>query len=361
VKILLWPSHYFPAIGGVELMTRSLAKEFHKQGHAVAVFADSKNSNPLRENLVDGIRVYYFPFQAALNSKNPALLKNVLHLASEKCRAFDPDIANVHGWYEFFSFFQVRVLEKIPTFLTIHGLLGWLHHLGNSCTRLWSMARAINTVSNTLIDQLAGKNFHHPRLQIIYNGIDLGSIPPVLEKGENKLAMIGRFTSEKCFDVGLYAFKSLKRLLPRATLILAGNGHDWKMLTSLREQLELEDSVQMPGLIHPDQIYSIIDEANILWIPSLYESFCLVAIEAAARRRSVIANNVFGLKEVVEDGKTGLLVQANDPDILAHASLGLLQDSETRMKMGRNGRKRVEEKFSIGRCANEYLQMYQSA
>ena len=358
MKILLWPSYYFPSIGGLEMVVRALAKEFRNLGHTTIVFADSKTSKSYM-SLVEEIEVHYFPFQAALGSKNPSLIKATLERAATLIQAFSPDVANIHGWYEFFAFFQLRVLKQIPFFLTVHGLMERMHYQTHSCKQLWSQAKGVNVVSNALLHQLSEENWHHPSLRLIYNGIFLPQT--VLQNAAKEgvhIAMIGRFTAEKCFDIGLRAFKKLKTIIPDATLCLAGQGDDWNLLTALRKELGLEQCVEMPGFIHPDRIDSIIDRAHLVWIPSLYESFCLVALEAAARGRPVVASDVFGLKEAVEHGKTGLLVKKNDPDSIVEASLSLLQSPQQCHKMGEYANQRVERLFSIQRAANQYVDMY---
>lgn len=361
MKILLWPSYYFPAIGGLEGMTRSLALEFYKQGHQVIVFADQKHllGKSVYQDQVDGIEVYYFPFQTAIASKSPTFLKETIEQAASVVEQFGPDVANIHGWYEFFSFFQVRVLKKVPFFLTIHGLLEQEHYQARSCRELWSCAKGINTVSNTLIETLLAENWRHASLQVIHNGISFSRREsPKAQGKKNHLVMLGRFTYEKCFDVGLRAFKQVKEALPDATLCLAGGGNEENRLVRLCKELHLEDAVEMPGMIHPDHVHHILDPAAIVWIPSLYESFCLVALEAALCQRAVIASNVFGLKETVEHGKTGLLIEPQNPDALAKATLALLQEPAVYQQMGRDAYERAAQLFSIERCASNYLRMY---
>lgn len=362
MKILLWSKYYFPSIGGLQMMARLLALQLCKQGHQVIVFADQTHSTggTVLHGLVDGIEVYYFPFQAALASKNPTFLKEMLTQATRIVEQFAPDVANIHGWYEFFAFFQVRVLKNVPFFLTIHGLLEKEHYKARSCCELWDAARGVNTVSHSLMETLTGENWRHASLCVIHNGISFSRIEQQVQTRKNHVVMLGRFTSEKCFDVGLHAFKQVKEALPDATLCLAGGGDDREMLTRLRQELQLEEAVEMPGMIHPDQVHHVLDPAAVVWIPSLYESFSLVALEAARRRRAVIASNVFGLKETVAQGKTGLLIEPQNPHALAQATLALLQEPAVYEQMGRDGYERGARLFSIERCASNYIRMYES-
>lgn len=360
MKILLWPFIYFPSFGGVEMMTYSLATEFQKMGHEVVIFADDPFGGAFSEKRVDNLLVYYFPFSAVLSSRRPRLIKKTIDAAFEILDQFKPDLASIHGIYEFFAFFQLRVLKNIPFFLTVHGPLEERQYCRSaSCLELWSKAKGVNTVSYAMFDQLSRENWNHPFFTVISNGVSPSRFPePISETRADRIAMIGRFSPEKCFSVGFHAFKKVKKAFPEATLCLAGKGDEEDLLLKLRKELELENAIEMPGFIAPDKVHTILDEATVVWIPSLYESFGLVSIEAAIRGRPVIASDALGLKEAIEQGKTGLLVEPKNPDALARATISLLKNPELRRKMGRYAKERAEKLFSMESCAGKYIEMY---
>ena len=361
MNILLWPAHYLPSIGGLEIFTHSLAVQLKKMGHRILVLANNQNSYEYNEMTIEGIPVHIFPFVAALHSHKLEVIQKIIAQVRLLVEDFSPDLANVHGWLETVAFYQIRILQQIPFCLTIHGLLQQKTYSTQLCSQLWSQARGVNTVSHAMMDILLSQKWSHPSLRVIYNGIPscrfTESAAPVKH---NHLAMIGRLSGEKCFDVGLQALKIVRNTYPDATLCLVGGGDQWDSLVKLRRDLALDGAVEMTGSVPPDQVSHYIDKACIVLIPSSYESFCLVALESAMRARPVIASDVYGLKEVVEHGKTGLLVEPQNPEALAEAIGILFGQKERRVEMGTYAQMRASQMFTMEQCARSYLEMYEN-
>lgn len=343
---------YFPNIGGLEKMVHSLATALLDQGHEILVLANAEKTDAF---LIDKISVFTFPFVNALFTYQLLSIRDILQKVSQLFDDFKPDIVNIHGWFECFAFFQTRILEKraIPVCLTIHGLLEQTHYQTENCLKVWHRSQAVNTVSSALSLELS-----HPFLQTIYNGLPL-SQTPTKPLPKNRLLLIGRLTKEKCFEV---AFHSFKRLLQRhfdLQLTLIGDGPEYEMLDQLRTSLSLP--IEMLGFIPPDEIQHHIDRATLVLVPSSYESFSLVALEAALRARPVVASRVFGLKEVVEDQQTGILVEPQNPQQLALAVDTLLSDPTRMERMGKIAQERAFRLFNIETTTNQYLSMYEQA
>jgi glycosyltransferase involved in cell wall biosynthesis len=135
--------------------------------------------------------------------------------------------------------------------------------------------------------------------------------------------------------------ESIKEQLLRLNRSL--NGHDKAIFTGLRTDI-------------PD-VMSLFD---IFVLPSLWEGFGIVLIEAMSLRKPIIATNVDGIPEVVVDGVTGLLVPPRDANALANAILELIRDQSRAREMGERGRLRVEEHFTADRMVKRYEQAYES-
>jgi glycosyltransferase involved in cell wall biosynthesis len=106
------------------------------------------------------------------------------------------------------------------------------------------------------------------------------------------------------------------------------------------------------------QLYS---HCTVFCCPSVYEPFGLINLEAMGCEAPVVASAVGGILEVVEDGKTGLLVPPAQPDALAEALNRVIANPTLARDMGRAGRKRVEEKFSWASVAERTEQVYADA
>lgn len=352
MKILLWPSLYFPNIGGLEKMVHSLALALRDRGHEVLVFSNSKKMDTF---YIEGIPVFTFPFTHALFHYRLSLMHQILSRLSELFNTFSPDIVNIHGWYECYSFYQIRLLEKsrVPVCLTIHGLFEQDYYQTENCLKLWRRAQAVSSVSHATVPTEP-----HPFLQIIYNGLPLPKTP-LQPLPKNQLLLIGRLTHEKCFHVAFHALKLLLPKHPDLKLTLIGDGPDYEMLSLLRQSLGL--SIDMPGFIPPQDVENYIDRSTLVLIPSSYESFSLVALEAAMRGRPVVASRVFGLKEVIEDQKTGLLVEPQNPAALATAIDTLLCHPLQMQQIGKAAFERASRLFTIETTVSNYLKMYEQA
>jgi starch synthase len=110
-----------------------------------------------------------------------------------------------------------------------------------------------------------------------------------------------------------------------------------------------------------DVVKQLYSHAAVFACPSVYEPFGLINLEAMACEAAVVASAVGGIVEVVEDGKTGILVPPARPDELAAAIRKLLDDPATARAMGKAGRKRVEEKFSWTSVAARTQEVYADA
>ena len=245
MKILLWPTLFFPNIGGLEKMVYSLAVSLRSRDHEVVILSNSQKQEELS---IEGIPVFTFPFLSSLFKYRLPLIREILEGVFELLETFSPDVVNIHGWFECFAFYQARALEKskVPVCLTVHGLLEQEHYQTKNCLKLWHRAQAVSIVSNAIVPDEP-----HPFLQTIYNGLPL-SKTPLKPLCKNELLLVGRLTEEKCFHV---AFRSLKLLLPdypNLRLTLIGNGPDYDMLWQLKQSLDLP--IEMPGFVPPHDV-----------------------------------------------------------------------------------------------------------
>jgi glycogen synthase len=120
----------------------------------------------------------------------------------------------------------------------------------------------------------------------------------------------------------------------------------------------VQEKINLLGKLPDDEVDRILQEADLLVSPSLYESFGLVFPEAMRWGLPVIGSTAGAIPEIVEDGKTGLLVAPESPRELAQAIIALLVDPERRRTLGEQGRRHVEQHFSIERMAHNVETLY---
>jgi glycosyltransferase involved in cell wall biosynthesis len=212
-------------------------------------------------------------------------------------------------------------------------------------TAMAPLSARIVCVSQAAAQAVAASGISRERLLVIENGIDLSRFSPAAGARRGILS-VGRLTRQKGFDVLLQAL----RHIPTPTTIL-GEGAERAALERLADGLP----VHLPGWV-ADPLPAL-SAAAIMVIPSRWEGFGLVAVEAMAAGVPVIASRVDGLIEVV--GDAGILVEPENVSALADAIRRLLSDAELRAALTRRGLARAP-RFSIQKTAGRYEALYRS-
>jgi glycosyltransferase involved in cell wall biosynthesis len=178
-----------------------------------------------------------------------------------------------------------------------------------------------------------------------------------LKSDDVLIGTVCRLIEQKGISFGLQAFVRLADSFPNARLIIVGDG-------VLRPTLENE--AQALGIGHRvyflgwrTDIPSIMAALDVFLVPSLWEGFGLVLLEAMAQATPIIASAVSAIPEIVVHGETGLLVPPHDVDALAEALTHLLSDKPLRQHMGLLGKDRLETHFSAARMVDQTVELYE--
>jgi glycosyltransferase involved in cell wall biosynthesis len=196
---------------------------------------------------------------------------------------------------------------------------------------------------------------HARRVEVIENGIDLAryTAPEPPERESCVFAFASRFVPGKGVPELIAAFAQVARDHPEARLRIAGDGPERGSIEEQIARLPVADRVELPGVV--DDMPSYWREADVAVMPSTApESFGMVALEAMAAARPVVATRNGGADDVVHDGVTGRLVGCGQVDELAAAMLEYAGNRDVRQAHGAAGRARCEERFTIDRCAARY-------
>ena len=194
--------------------------------------------------------------------------------------------------------------------------------------------------------------------EIVHYGIEAGP-EPAPYPGGSRLLCVGRLVPVKGIETLLRAFAAALREQPDLILDIAGDGSLRAKLESLATELGLGASVRFVGRV--EGIGAEMEKAAAVVVPSLGEGFGMVALEAAERGRPVIASAVGGLPEIVDDGRTGVLVPSRDVPALAAAMVEMVRDPERAGALGRAARERALAEFSLVRCADRTDALYREA
>ena len=156
----------------------------------------------------------------------------------------------------------------------------------------------------------------------------------------------------------LEAMPLVLRRRPDAVLLVMGHGPLQQDLQARISLMNLEGSVRMLG--HREDMPEMLSLLDVLVLPSLNEGMGRVVVEAMACAKPVVASNVMGIPELVEDGVTGLLCRPANPQDLAEKILRLLEDSELARKMGAAGKERVYPRYDASRMVAAYEALYEA-
>ncbi|MYD09480.1 MAG: glycosyltransferase family 4 protein [Chloroflexi bacterium] len=178
-----------------------------------------------------------------------------------------------------------------------------------------------------------------------------------LESDALLLGMVCRLVEQKGIPYALEAMRRLRAQFPRAHLIIAGDGEMADELRRLASALGIADRTHWLGW--RGDAADLMAAFDLLLVPSLWEGFGLVLLEAMARRVPVIASRVGAISEVIVHGETGILVEPRDVPALAGAMARLLDDRALRKYMGLLGAARLEERFSIARMVAGTIAVYE--
>lgn len=206
------------------------------------------------------------------------------------------------------------------------------------------------------------------KVAVLYNGVPLpagvpgaGGIRAELDlvPGTLVLGYTAAYRTLKAHDVLLAAFAKVLRAHPRTHLICCGRVMDQECaaLPDLAARLGIARSVSL--LDARRDVASVYRDLDLYVHPSRSEGFSNSVLEAMAHGLPVVATAVGGTAEAVEDGVTGLLVPPRDEDALAAAIVRLLSNRDERRRMGREGRARAEQKFSIDAMIQAYARFYE--
>lgn len=184
---------------------------------------------------------------------------------------------------------------------------------------------------------------------------------------EDKIVLyVGRFDPRKGIETLVRAVaRSQFRNHPNIRLIIGGgsvpgqsDGLERERIEEIIAELGMQDITTLPGRLSQEILPSYYAAADVCVVPSHYEPFGLVAIEAMASYTPVVASNVGGLQFTVIPEETGLLAPPQDVDAFANAIDRILNNPQWRDKLGQNGRKRVESKFSWDGVATQLADLY---
>jgi len=205
--------------------------------------------------------------------------------------------------------------------------------------------------------------FPEEKVKVIYNGINLDKTGQQLKarrsKAITKIGFVGRLSTEKGLNYLIEAVSILKNKMNDFVVLIIGDGPERKKLEKLTYENGVEDVICFLG--YKEKAWQYMQEFDLFVLPSLWEGFPNVIIEAMAQNVLVVATRVGGVPELIKDNETGFLVKPRDGKALAERINYVLNLPEKeKKKIEENARRVVKKEFSIEKMLKEYEKLYAS-
>lgn len=359
MKVALVAPFFSPHIGGVESHVLMLGLELARKGHEVQVFT-SRHADLKEFDTVEGLPVRRIPVSSMLFD-TPLTPKLVAALQTERW-----DIVHAHSPPPLSSYYAARAARKMasPLVYTHHcdpeipSLLGravsWVYYRTLLNHTLRTAARIIVYTESYAATSYA--LWKHPTA-LVPTGLDLSRFGPQNDgaavrrrhglEGKKVVLFVGRLTAHK----GIQTIIEAAALTgPEVRYVLVGPGEFPASWARRMRQLRVEDRFVLAGKVAEPDLPAYYSACDLLVLPSLsrLEAFGLVIVEAMASGRPVVASDLPGVREVIRDGKTGLLCEPFNADDLAAKIGALAGNDRASADMGAAGRRLAEERYSWG-------------
>ena len=302
--------------------------------------------------------------------------------AGDLAADYSPDVLHAHDWMVVNTALAAQQAFDKPLVATIHATeagrhQGWLPNdlsrelhqrewlLSNSANRVITCSAAMKREAEHLFD------LPTDRTAVVPNGIDLSAwnlIPTDRDAARTAhagdgplLVQTGRLEWEKGVDLTLAAVPLLQQQFPGVKLVIAGRGTMTEQFKDRAAEAGLGDAVEFLGWMPDHELRGLIAAADTVIVPSRYEPFGLVALEAAALGAPVVVADTGGLTEIADNGRVALTFPRNDAEGLAAAVTRVLTDSNVTQQRNKTAQQALVETYPWTRVAALTEQVYRDA
>jgi glycogen synthase len=377
----------------VEYLSQELAKLMEVE---VRCFGDQDDKG-------ENVTTKGYPYGNEMYNNSPEKLKGIfqtlgtnVHMNSVE---IDADVVHCHTWYAQFAGIMAKLCYGKPLVVTTHSLeplrpwkreqLGKGYDMSSWIEKTAiEMADAVIAVSEgTREEVLEYFDVKEDKVKVIYNGINLEQYQETeetaalekygVDKDKPYVLFVGRITRQKGI---IHLVNAIKYIDPEVQIVLCAGAPDTKeiaeeMTAAVNKAKETRDNIiWIDEMVSKETVIQLYSHADVFCCPSIYEPFGIINIEAMACKTAVVASALGGIKEVVIDGETGILVPLEqqteapfepvDPDKfsrdLADGVNKVIRDEELKKSMAEAGRKRVEDVFDWKAIAQQTKDLYKS-
>jgi glycogen synthase len=372
-------SYEFPplVVSGVASHADGLARALARAGHEVVVFTRNHPRIDDDSVTVDGVRVLrassdlpWIPDRERF-TQTVSTNHQIAALAGRLGPSWRPDVVHAHDWMTAWAADTLKAWWDVPLVATIHATergrhgghvpIGIPAQINSVEWWLTYQAQQVICCSAFMRREIVdGFELPFDKLHLIPNGIDpaVWQTPDPAPEREPLVVAWGRVQYEKGFQVLAAAMSRLRGRVPDVRCVIVGRG---SYLPELQMQFDIEgvnDLVSTTGFISDDDLHALLHRAGCAVIPSLYEPFGIVALEAMAAGAPTVAARTGGLAEILDNTRAGVLFEPGNADALADAIAEVLLHPEYTAEMQAGAHRLLQARYSWDAIAAQTVGVY---
>jgi glycosyltransferase involved in cell wall biosynthesis len=371
LSVMMVTPYVAPHLGGVETYVLNLAVQLvrrHRIKVVVVATVTSDVAVPETEEIfagVDGLHLRWLP--AVGKVSNTPVGMRWAHRLQRIAREENIDLVNAHAPVPFVADIAARACPELPFVLTYHSgslLKGkWWIDIGLRGYERWvlpdTMRRADALIFASSYVRDCFPRAVAPIREIIHPAIDpVLFSPAATPHSPSSVLFVGTLTKAtryKGLATLLHAIGILRTRGVPVALEVAGDGDDLRRYQEMARQLGIGPHVSFSGMLRGQLLVDAYRRSAVVAVPSSFDNFPIVAVEAMACGKPVIASDVGAMRDLVLDGQTGFIVPAGDPGALADRLADIVRGGDVASSMGREGRRWVLSEATIESQARHTL------
>jgi len=350
--------------GGAQTHIYQLSKYFIEKGNEVAIM--SYPGGWLEEE-TRKLGVKFYPNKYFSNIPDPIRIFKAIKEIREVVKDFKPDLVSCHSTAAAF-FGRITIRNKIPTTFTAHG---WAFTKGAPLLRKY-LAILIERIAGKFCSKiicvsdfdrnlaLKYKIISPSKIIVIHNGIEysIHTFQPPMPNVQ--IVFVGRLAQPKDPLLLLKSFNSLSsELKDKAEISIIGEGPKRKELEKFIKKNKLEEKIKLLGSISRERVFEVLRKSDIFVLISNWEGFPYTIIEAMSSGLAIIASDVGGIKEALNDN-CGILVKRGDGEEIENALEKLIKNPSLIKEMGERAKEKVKREFSLDKMLEKTERVYKS-
>ncbi|ASO18885.1 glycogen(starch) synthase [Actinoalloteichus hoggarensis] len=396
MRVLMLSWEYPPVVvGGLGRHVHALAEQLAAQGHEVTLLCrqptgTDASTHPTEVDSRAGVRVVrvaedpaHLSFERDLVAWTLAMGHAMIRAGLALLRERRPDVVHAHDWLVAHPAIALAEAAEVPLIATLHATeagrhSGWLSQPLNQqihSIEWWLAHRADRLITcSAAMRQEAAQLFdvEPADVAVLHNGISPSPwrVSPakvahartsVQPKDAPLLLFFGRIEWEKGAQDAVAALPAIRRSHPGAVLAIAGQGGYQERLVEEARRHRVRRAVRLTGQLSDEELAALLAAADVVVLPSRYEPFGIVALEAAAAGAPLVASTAGGLGEVVLDGETGLSFTPGDVAGLTSGVRRVLADPASAARRASAARDRLSTDFAWPAIAAATADVYAAA